>query len=575
MSASASGSLAEKPLAHLVVYVLERRLTGSLELAKTDGSQAATVVFCGGQVARVKTSASVAFLGALLYELGVIDSGELDASLLALSKGNKLHGQILLERGSITEAQLAGALHEQTLRKVTHLFGFGQEATYTYHDDVDLIPSWGPLEPSLVDPTPALWRGVRDHPDVEQVRRIIGGLGSQRLRLTSAASIDRFRFLPDEQVVVESLGIKAMTVGELRALGVVPPKTMALLLYTLLITKQVELLEAAPPVAETSRSGTHRLAVPNPRIVGASSSPAVGAAGRPPVSIPASHPPSIPASAESTGRARFIRERARAIQHEDYFQRLGVARDATKEQIDREFAMLSSLWQPASLPPELEAVREDCARVFFALADAYETLTDPRKRGLYVDKLLLGQTLRYEPAADLAASGGKTPFEGAQRSLAAGDPERAERLAYAAHKAQPNEAAPLALVAWLEAQRPTNRSADATRVRIAMLDRAVLLDSDCAIALYYRAQLHARVENHRAAMSDLTRVVALEPNNIDAMRQLRIYHMRVRNGSVSMRAVRPPGATSAVLTRPSAPASGSTSSGSQPRMPAVGERKKP
>ena len=44
---TAEGLLAKTPLAHVLVYVMERRMTGSLELRRPDGG-AGTVVFVEG-----------------------------------------------------------------------------------------------------------------------------------------------------------------------------------------------------------------------------------------------------------------------------------------------------------------------------------------------------------------------------------------------------------------------------------------------------------------------------------------------------------------------------------------------
>jgi tetratricopeptide (TPR) repeat protein len=70
-----------------------------------------------------------------------------------------------------------------------------------------------------------------------------------------------------------------------------------------------------------------------------------------------------------------------------------------------------------------------------------------------------------------------------------------------------------------------------------MLTRAIDRDEDCENALFWRAQLYKRLENHPAAIRDFKRVVALNGENLDAIRELRIYEMRVRRNSITMPAV--------------------------------------
>ena len=76
----------------------------------------------------------------------------------------------------------------------------------------------------------------------------------------------------------------------------------------------------------------------------------------------------------------------------------------------------------------------------------------------------------------------------------------------------------------------------------------------CQDALYYRSLLHSRLNNHRAAVKDLQRLIEINPAHVDGVRALRVYHMRVRSGSVSMRAVDPhPSSASGVMARAGAP----------------------
>jgi hypothetical protein len=71
-----------------------------------------------------------------------------------------------------------------------------------------------------------------------------------------------------------------------------------------------------------------------------------------------------------------------------------------------------------------------------------------------------------------------------------------------------------------------------------MLDRAVRLDDTMTEAFYWRGQLHKRIENHSAAMRDFRKVLELSPKHLEAIRELRVYEMRIRRNSISMKAVK-------------------------------------
>lgn len=449
-TASASGTLGDKPLAHLLVYLHDKRLTGTLEL-KSDDAESATIVFWRGRVIKVKTSTPIAYLGSVLYELGIIDVAELDASLLQLAKTKVPHGQILLERRAITREQLSKGIAEQTLRKLTHIFGFRDATTFAFYTDLDLLPDYGGRDPVPVDPFPAIWRGVRDVPPTEHVRGVLASIGASRCLLVPNANIDRFQFPADERAVVECLRVKPMSVDELRSLHVLPTMNASLLVYCLFITKQAEV---------------HSSSGPSPR--------------------------------------REPRE---------------------------------SGTRPA-LPPEAQTAR-----------------TPPAARA---------QPTTTERVRDwIAASGAKTDVQAIRVYLNRNDLDRAECLARVAHEERPEDPEALSLLAWVEALRPENQSVEATHVRIAMLSEANRMDCLCQSALYFRAQLHARLENHRSAIRDLRAVLDVNAEHPDAVRALRVYHMRARSGSLKMRAVDPnlatrTSATSGVMSRTDASTIGRT-----------------
>src|SRR5262249_33816412 len=102
MRPSTTGALADRPIAHLLVYALERQLNGTLEVTDAAESESASIVLRGGEVAKIRTSANVVYLGPLLHELGFIDDVALNASLFELAKGGKLLGQILRSREAVT-----------------------------------------------------------------------------------------------------------------------------------------------------------------------------------------------------------------------------------------------------------------------------------------------------------------------------------------------------------------------------------------------------------------------------------------------------------------------------------------
>jgi hypothetical protein len=475
-----TGTLLKTPLAHLLVYSYAKRVSGTLVLTCPDG-ESATVTIEEGHVAKVRTSQPVAFLGMVLYERGIISDVELNASLAEVASRRVLHGRILLDRQSITRDQLCQALHEQALRKLAYLFGFPPETAFTFQPDTDLLSGYGADDLSPIDPLPAIWRGIREYPSEEHLRTVIGRVGGQRFVLVKGAQPDRFDLEDDLSAVVELLRYRPMTVSELAAVRSLGQRRAELLVYCLLITKQAELTQASPQ--QPSLPPRQSL----PGMAGASRMRPVSFIGRaaPPVTLPPGWPLSAPPP------------------------RVGST------------APMTSISVPAPPPAAGQGSSSD-------------ELAHRR------------QTIPVRPHAqqeedDLAASGHPDAFSGARACFARGDLERAERLSRRANREEPANADALALLAWVEALNPNNQGTEATRKRIAMLSRAIDLDDHCENAVYWRAQLYKRTENHPAAIRDFKRVIALNEEHVDAVRELRIYEMRVRHKSITIRTNTPSG----------------------------------
>jgi tetratricopeptide (TPR) repeat protein len=244
--------------------------------------------------------------------------------------------------------------------------------------------------------------------------------------------------------------------------------------------------------------------------------------------------------AELVSRRQSIFERARAILKEDHFQRMSLPKDARTEQVEAAFVALKTLWDPELLPSALEEAKNDCAFVLSCLVEAHAVLRDDATRAAYAKSLTV-LTLRPQQERldeDLAASGATELYDGALNCLAQGDLDRAERLARGAMRARPDAGAPIALLAWIEATRPANMSPEETKKRIVMLDRAVRIDPTLEQAYYWRGLLHKRIDSHSAAMGNFRRVVELNPRHLDAVRELRVYDMRIRRNSITMKGVK-------------------------------------
>lgn len=647
---TASGSFVKTPFPHLLVYALERRLTGTFELSIGAASQA-TMVVVGGCPAKVRTREPIHYLGNVMLELGMISPEQLQASLnMIQQQPPRLQGQVLLEMGATDPASLDAGLRAQVERKVEHLFGLSSDTTFAYYDGVDLLSGFGGA-PTPIDPFPVLWRGVRETPAWEHVDATLRRIGTALLRLSATSQVERFAFPPHEQQVVALLRQRPTRMVDVTS--IIGPSVGQILVYFLMIMKQVDLVDAQqaapapapqaiPPVTTPPSSGQafarvplKRQTAPNrPLIVEEvvsgvnderSSSPGAPAGSafgmqQPPTSAfgppiptpgalvpepvinaggggglnldigsmitqtiqssmppampgvampvmpqaptapavessqsgPASSSGSIPAApasspgltAEQNALKTKILERAAQITSQDYFQMLGLERDATPDQVQKAFFGLAKVWHPDRLPPALIDVKDACSKVFTHLTEAHACLMDTSKRQDYMTLLKDGGATPEDQAKIQAILEAATEFQKAEFLLKRNmnDPQAYE-IVKRCVSLDSDQADYLATLAWLDAQKTEWLSREKTLEKCLILDRCIQRNQNCERAYFYRGLLYKRADEPGKALKDFKKAAELNPRNLDAMREIRLHNMRGGN-------TKPPPGGGASTTRP-------------------------
>ena len=710
---TAQGSFAKTPFPHLLVYALERALSGTFELhvagASGTADSLATILFIQGFPAKVRTTETVHFLGDLMLELGLVSADAVKASQEKMAESPRLQGQILKELGAVDDARLDAGLRAQLERKLEHLFNLPPETVFSYYDGVDNLQRFGGA-PTPIDPLPVLWRGVRQVPAWEHVDATLRRVGAAAVRIASNAQLERFQFTRVEGGALDLLRQRPLRVVDLAGAKVVGPSVAQLLVYLLVITKQVDLVETpsmrvpvaaasaagpgnqggppppsasqpgapvpAPP-GSTARLPTYagppgtrdmspasgqafarvqlqakpvarspliieeapvarspsdgRVASPVPQYIplpdGAGSpfrqaqilNPAIPAAPLPPVitgmepvdsagglaamgldigamistSIQSSMPPPLfssgapagppehqsfaparlssappesperaisvppPSSSpqvaaasltpEQTGIKQKILERAAQISGQDYFQMLGLEHEASPEAVQKAFFALAKVWHPDRLPPALVDVKDACSKVFTHLTEAQATLCDPDRKQEYMTLLKDGGATPDDQAKIHAILEAATEFQKAEIVLKRNDTALAYELAKRAYALDPEQADYLAMVTWLDAQRPEWIGREKTLEKIAVLDRCIKMNANSERAYFWRGMLYKRIDEVNKALKDFKKAGELNPRNLDAMREVRLHN--IRGGTQSKP---PPGASSRPSGKPGA-----------------------
>lgn len=530
---AASGTLAKTPLAHVVVFIAEKRLDGTLVLRDAKGGES-LVAFAQGAPGKVKTSFPSAPFGRVLIQLGLVDHDTVEGAIQQVAATGEPIGEYLLALGKMDRAQLVAALREQVMRRMIRLFEqVGDDTAYEFYAGVNLLADWGGPVLTPIDPFRVLWEGVNARPNDPRIEPTLTRLGTAPVRILPNVELSRFGFGPPEMMLIDLLRAKPMSIDDLVARAVLPIRQTKLLAYALLITKSIAAASApgaavpspvrskepsSPDDAEprSSRRGAAMQGAPVARVNLRSSSTATQVG----------KPSQAPSATDLAALREEIKKRVQTVASEDFFVVLGIARDAPPDVVRSAYFALAKKWHPDRLPAALDDVRDDAAKIFARISDAHATLTDGEKRQKYMELLKAGGAQSDEQAKVQQVIEATFDFQKAEVFAKKRDFEKAEALARRAMEADPEQPDYLALYAWILAHRPDRMAAKDFAESLSLLNSAIAREPRCERARFYRGTLLKMLGKDQAAVLDFREAAELNPRNIDAIREVRLWEMR-------------------------------------------------
>ncbi|MEO5730299.1 MAG: hypothetical protein ABI134_02795, partial [Byssovorax sp.] len=237
---TAQGTFAKTPLAHLLIYMLDQRLTGTT-LFHTPEGRTHAIYFQDGGPSKVRTGTPVAPLDRVLLEMGLLDEATLRSTLMEVSKNHVLHGRHLVMKGLLDREKVLEALRLQVMRKTTFLFELPLEARYAYYKDANLLASYGGPELTPCEPLATIMAGVRLRANDPMVDATLLRIAGRPLALHVDAELRRLQLQRDERSVVDLLRARRMTLAEILAAGVAQERVVRLTIYALAITRYLDL----------------------------------------------------------------------------------------------------------------------------------------------------------------------------------------------------------------------------------------------------------------------------------------------------------------------------------------------
>ncbi len=505
---TAEGHFSKTPFAHILVYLHNRGLSGTLEVRGT--ADALSIYFREGIPAKVRSSVKGKGLGRILHEIGLIGEDDLRAAQQEMTRTGAFQGEILLRRGAIDSAGLIRGLREQMLLKLVDVFAMS-EGRYEFYEKLNTLVGYGPDELFPLDPLPLLMAGLRLHHSRMKLDAVLDAVKGKWICIPDVEPLGRMRLEKEERELCRELLGDPTSFDVLVRSGRYKLNTLRSVVYALLITKLVRVFEA-PPAADAPTAPRRSLDSFAP----------------PPVAAVASSDPAVLALRER------IQSKATAISAQNYFEMLGLAPGADAASVQEAFVRLAREFHPdRAAKPEMADLSEILAYVFSNLSEARAALIDPDSRAEYEAAMAEGpRRTSYLPGARdtrdqdevRSALEAEKLFQKALILQKRHDHDKALQLIDRARELNPTQGEYLA--AWANINsllRPGDASIDDL---ILTLRRAEEMSPRSERVHLHLAQLLKRVGHVSEARTHFERVLETNPNNIEAKRELRLMEMR-------------------------------------------------
>ena len=235
---TAQGDLGRTPLVHVLVYVLDRELSGSLVLMDPDEREHC-VYFDRGAPAKIRTEHPVALLGEEFIAARVLPPAALDAMIKAASEHNSLLGEYLVRNRLITAAALENALRAQVIHRLEWLAKLPGDSLYEFYRDQNLLASWGG-DPTPCEPLSSILAAMRSWNDHERIISNLMRLKENPVRLHPEADLQGLQLTPEEDGVLATIQAKPITLLELYGNSLSVDRGISAFLYMLFATRQLQ-----------------------------------------------------------------------------------------------------------------------------------------------------------------------------------------------------------------------------------------------------------------------------------------------------------------------------------------------
>jgi tetratricopeptide (TPR) repeat protein len=398
-----------------------------------------------------------------------------------------------------------------------------------------------------VDPLALIAESLRVTARDDVVDGLLARFGKTKLRMQQGVELARFELQPAENGLIELLRAEPADVATLVAGSGLPEARARRLVYLLAITKSAAPYDENPTGAPVRQHSGPIEAPAEPAAAAPAAEAPAAAAPLTSLSPPADAgaisgqgsmhgrldrlqsipPPPTELSDELKQRWLRVVAKGRLIENQNYFEMIEVDKDTKSGEARAKFYQLAKEWHPDRLPTEMQSLREYVQIIFSYMSEANATLGDEGQRVKYV------QTVR---------EGGGTPATERLMQSILDTAMEYERVLVLSRRHQYDEAIELMkkilavmkddaeyhwMYAWLMMQKFPGQGQEAPlRQMLEAVDKALAQHERHEKANLLKAQILRRMGKTHEAQEYFRKVAEINPRNIDAMREVRVATMR-------------------------------------------------
>lgn len=216
-----------------------------------------------------------------------------------------------------------------------------------------------------------------------------------------------------------------------------------------------------------------------------------------------------------------------SLEGKDHYEILGVKRGASKEEIKTSYFGLVKKFHPDVNPDFSKDIREKAEEIFTRITEAYETLSDDKRRREYdsrdeVEKIKSRVKLLYD--AELAYKEGEALLK--QKRY-----QEAERKFKEAVNLNPEEATYVGALAWAVFLGEAYKDRVLGEVK-GEIEKAIGMNPRIAENYYYLGCIYKHIDDMGKAEANFLKAVECKPEFIEAKRELRLIQQRKSEVSI-------------------------------------------